>query len=582
MTKQDCCNRITETLGIDRTEVLEGSTISGDFLRAVFDALNTSNSHSVEDSKHSLFDGIMLLLGAEPLSEDFEIQAKSSGGTITTNGIEKVAQLCELWNKLNQNLMNEDAPINTYELSFTVINTLLQKWVVEASIEISDSPAHDFGQLYPELKPHPMLNELEILTPEYLQKSLQTLQANSNEDREGDVESRIGDASEDTPSNSSLSQRISSQLAQPSIDTLIGEINRGVLNLNPPWQRKRVWSESKQRQLIKSVILNLPLPSFILFRLSNSSKREVVDGKQRLSALYDYFTGRIMFPKIKIADDINLGSYSLRDCSEKLFDELPSDAQEHIRGTLIHTSTLSGVTPKTIYEIFTIYNSTGTRLNAVEIRNAAYQDHEVHKKMVTYTGEQTLQADWAPHIEQFRMIIANGNINAGRYKYLAFVERYLGYSRAYNEGGRPGFKKLTTAKSIQAFYESEDPNDSNNADTVVAEFEIEYNFVLSHLNGALYNEGRFHALKATNSLILARHMIPLISGKKIKLDDAIVILDELCQRRLPDNQNSTTIWGYHIASLDALWNKLNTKQRKTLDKERGQYLDKLLPFRNEE
>ena len=153
MTKQDCCDRISEMLGIDRTEVLEGSTISGDFLRAVFDALNTSNSHSVEDSKHSLFDGIMLLLGAEPLSEDFEIQAKSSGGTITTSGIEKVAQLCELWNKLNQNLMNEDAPINTYELSFTVINTLLQKWVVEASIEISDSPAHDFGQLYPELKP---------------------------------------------------------------------------------------------------------------------------------------------------------------------------------------------------------------------------------------------------------------------------------------------------------------------------------------------------------------------------------------------------------------------------------------------
>ena len=96
MTKQDCCNRISVTLGIDKTEVLEGSTISGDFLRAVFDALNTSNSHSVEDSKHSIFDGIMLLLGAESLSEDFEIQAKSSGGTITTNGIEKVAQLCEL------------------------------------------------------------------------------------------------------------------------------------------------------------------------------------------------------------------------------------------------------------------------------------------------------------------------------------------------------------------------------------------------------------------------------------------------------------------------------------------------------
>ena len=235
-----------------------------------------------------------------------------------------------------------------------------------------------------------------------------------------------------------MSQRIVSQLAQPSIDTLIGEINRGVLNLNPPWQRKRVWSESKQRQLINSVLLNLPLPSFILFKLPNTAGREVVDGKQRLSALYDYYTGRIKFPKIKLADDISLGSYSLRECSEKFFDELPSDAQEHIRGTLIHTSTLSGITSKTIYDIFTIYNSTGTRLNAVEIRNAAYQDHEVHKLMVEYTGEQTPQAEWKPHVEPFRMTIGNGKVNAGRYKYLAFVERYLGYSRAYNEEGDLG------------------------------------------------------------------------------------------------------------------------------------------------
>ena len=582
MTKQDSCDRISISLGINRTKLLEGSTVSGDFLREVFEELNANFSHSVKDSKHSIFDGIMLLLGAESVSGDFEVQDKSSGGTITTNGIEKVARLCGLWSELNQNLTEDKIKINTSELSFTVVNILLQKWVVEAGCENSDSPANDFGLLNPELRSYPMFNKLEIITPEYLEFSNQFLSSSLNEEREGDIESRIGDASEDTPSNSSLSKRIESQLAQPSIDTLIGEINRGVLNLNPPWQRKRVWSESKQRQLIKSVILNLPLPSFILFRLQNSANREVVDGKQRFSALYDYYTGKIKFPKINRNNDVSLGSYTLLDCSEKYFEDLPGDAQEHIRGTLIHTSTLSGITPKTIYEIFTIYNSTGTRLNAVEIRNAAYQDHEVHKKMVTYTGEQTPQAEWASHIEEFRMVIGNGKINAGRYKYLAFVERYLGYSRAYNEDGRPGFKKLTTAKSIQAFYESEDGTDTDNADKVVAEFEYEFNFVLNNLSGALYHDGKFHALKATNSLILARHIIPLIVEKEIDEGDSIDILNELCERRLPENQNSSTIWGFHIASIDGLWNKLDPKQREALDKVRSQYLDKLLPFRNEE
>lgn len=581
MTKQESCNRISEALSINDSEVLVGSTISRDFLLEIFDTLNTNISYEVEDSKHSIFDGIMLLLGAESVVEDFEDPNKSSGGTITNLGIDKVAQLCENWSKLNQNLTGGENQIDTFELSFIVVNTLLQKWVDESGCEITDSPEYDFGQLKPELKAYPMFNDLEVLTPEYLNFSLQFIDASLNADREGDIESRIGDASEDSPSNSSLSQRIESQLAQPSIDTLIGEINRGVLNLNPPWQRKRVWSESKQRQLIKSVILNLPLPSFILFQLPHSAKREVVDGKQRLSALYDYYTGRIKFPKIKPSDDVTLRGYSLSDCSEKFFEELPSDAQEHIRGTLVHTSTLSGVTPRTIYEIFTIYNSTGTRLNAVEIRNAAYQDHEVHKKMVEYTGEQTLETDWENHVEAFRMVIGNGKINAGRYKYLSFVERYLGYSRAYNEDGRPGFKKLTTAKSIQAFYESENPNDANNAEKIVAEFDFEYNFTITHLNGALYHEGRFHALKATNSLILSRHMIPLIANKEIKLEDAVTILEEICHRRLPDNQNSSTIWGYHIASINALWNKLNSEQRASLNSVMGIYLDKLLPFRNE-
>ena len=76
-------------------------------------------------------------------------------------------------------------------------------------------------------------------------------------------------------------------------------------------------------------------------------------------------------------------------------------------------------------------------------------------------------------------------------------------------------------------------------------------------------------------------MIPLIANEEINLEDAIQILDELSQRRLPDNQNSSTIWAYHIQSIDALWNKLNSQQRAYLDKERGLYLDKLLPLRNE-
>ena len=75
----------------------------------------------MKDSKHSIFDGIILLLGAESASEDFENPDKSSGGTITNLGIDKVAQLCENWSQLNQNLTGGKIQIDTFELSFIIV-----------------------------------------------------------------------------------------------------------------------------------------------------------------------------------------------------------------------------------------------------------------------------------------------------------------------------------------------------------------------------------------------------------------------------------------------------------------------------
>ena len=91
--------------------------------------------------------------------------------------------------------------------------------------------------------------------------------------------------------------------------------------------------------------------------------------------------------------------------------------------------------------------------------------------MVKLTGEQEPESKWSANTEYLRRIIGNGKTDANRYKYLAFVERYLGYSRAYNEGGKSGFKKLTTTKSIKAFYDTEDHADADNAQSITEEFE---------------------------------------------------------------------------------------------------------------
>lgn len=581
MSKQESCNLIAKILGLQTTKLGKGSSVDKVWLELVFDKLNSNVGHEVKATKHNLFEGILTLLGAESSNEFFE-GGKSEGSTVTAEGMEKVVTLLQTWQQL-ASALGIDEFVLPRELTEKLIANNLLQWVNDEGYETAEYAEHDFWQLKPELELYSCVNEHDIFSTEYVQFCISHIESSNSEDREGDVESKIGDASEDKPGSVALTNVIDAQLEMPNVDSLLNQIERGVLKLNPPWQRKVVWAEKKQRQLLKSVMLKLPLPSFILFQLPDSSHREVVDGKQRLTSLYNFYKGRLKFPKILIADDKNLGAFTLRDCSEKLFDELPSEAQERVRDLTVHTSTLRGINPQTIYEIFTIYNSSGTRLNAVEIRNAAFQDHSVHKEMVELTGEQKPEAEWSDYTENLRYIIGNGKTNANRYKYLAFVERYLGYSRAYNEHGKPGFKRLTTTKSIKSFYDTEDADDDANAKAIAiaTEFKANFDFCLDILTSPFHYVGKFHALKATNSLILANLISNLVDDKSIKLNDASDILNQVCSADPPANQNTSTIWTYHIESVSLLWSSVNKKQKEALDNYNADYLDKLLPLRNE-
>lgn len=580
MTKQEFCNLTSEILGVKTTKLGVGSSVDIGWLKLVFDKLNSNVGHKVKATKHNLFEGILTLLGAD-LSTEFLEGGTSEGSTVTAEGIEKIATLLQAWQQL-ASALGIDQFVLPWELTEKLTQNNLLQWVNDAGYETAEYVEQNFWQLKPELEAYSCLNKHDILSTEYVQFCISHIESSNSEDREDDVESKIGDASEDKPGSVALTNVIDAHLEMPNVETMLNQIDRGVLKLDPPWQRKVVWAEKKQRQLLKSVMLNLPLPSFILFQLPDSSHREVVDGKQRLTSLYNFYKGRLKFPKILIADDKNLGTFTLRECSEKLFDDLPSDARERVRNLTVHTSTLRGINPQTIYEIFTIYNSSGTRLNAVEIRNAAFQDHSIHKGMVELTGEQKPEAEWNDYTENLRHIIGNGKTNANRYKYLAFVERYLGYSRAYNEHGKPGFKRLTTTKSIKAFYDNEDADDDTNANTIVNEFKANFDFCFENLTSPFHFVGKFHALKATNSLILTNLISNLVYDKSIELSDAVDLLNQVCSAEPPANQNTGTIWTYHIDSVSLLWSSVNKKQKEALDNYNADYLDKLLPLRNGE
>ena len=66
-------------------------------------------------------------------------------------------------------------------------------------------------------------------------------------------------------------------------ETVVSQLERGNIELNPTFQRRSAWTDKKQSLFIESLILGLPIPQLILAEDKNrKGSFIVIDGKQRL------------------------------------------------------------------------------------------------------------------------------------------------------------------------------------------------------------------------------------------------------------------------------------------------------------
>lgn len=62
----------------------------------------------------------------------------------------------------------------------------------------------------------------------------------------------------------------------------------------PDWQREKVWSQSKKQNLIDTILRGWKLPKFYLLKLEDDPELyEVVDGQQRLNAIFEFFDNEL-------------------------------------------------------------------------------------------------------------------------------------------------------------------------------------------------------------------------------------------------------------------------------------------------
>lgn len=75
-------------------------------------------------------------------------------------------------------------------------------------------------------------------------------------------------------------------------ETILSQLRRGNIQLNPRFQRRDAWDKVRKSRFIESLVLGLPIPQIVLAEdRSRRGKFIVIDGKQRLLALRQFANG---------------------------------------------------------------------------------------------------------------------------------------------------------------------------------------------------------------------------------------------------------------------------------------------------
>lgn len=154
-------------------------------------------------------------------------------------------------------------------------------------------------------------------------------------------------------------------------------------NFEPPYQRpSEVWSPSKQSFLIDTILKNFPMPPIFLHQHIEASTGktmyDIIDGKQRLSAILAFIRNEITTPENFNSDnfgDDRLDGIFFRDLeSKEISDWKKIFWRYELTIEYIDTDQI-----QIVNNIFDRLNRNGEPLTRQELRNAKYHSTELYK-----------------------------------------------------------------------------------------------------------------------------------------------------------------------------------------------------------
>lgn len=136
------------------------------------------------------------------------------------------------------------------------------------------------------------------------------------------------------------------------------------IGLNPDFQRRDRWDAKKQSRFVESIIMNVPVPPVFLGE-DRYGSYVVLDGRQRLTAIYEFLRGSYALEKLEVWKELN--GMRFTDLEDNGL--APTIKRRFIPAVLL----LRESSPEVKYDVFDRLNTGGVPLNTMEIRNAVFQ-----------------------------------------------------------------------------------------------------------------------------------------------------------------------------------------------------------------
>lgn len=162
---------------------------------------------------------------------------------------------------------------------------------------------------------------------------------------------------------------VKTQDVEYDLETLVARIRKKTIKLDPDYQRRHRWPVETSSRLIESLILNIPIPVVFLSQdvdvdeetASSISRYTVIDGQQRLTAIYEFWNNEYALTGLETLQDLN-GS---------LYRDLPPFLVRRLEERTIRCLRIDSTVDEQVkFDIFERLNTGSVKLESQELRNA--------------------------------------------------------------------------------------------------------------------------------------------------------------------------------------------------------------------